>query len=207
MSSSQILKAKQRKQMGSRHARSIRLQGGIPATVQPDARKTEHLDIAIDETEFLAARRHHVHLFDLDIEGKTETAVVRELQWDTFGERILHVEFKRVQRGVKTEANVELEFVGHPKHGVVNHLVGHITILADPTLIPDAIEVRVGDLDEGSVIHARDLILPDKVELAVDPDLVVATIAAARADVIEVAAEVAPEAAVAQPDVEKPKTE
>ena len=149
MSSSQILKARKRPKLGSRHARNVRRDGHIPATIQPDARKSEHLDIAIDEVEFLAARRHHVHLFDIDVEGSTETAVVRELQWDTFGERILHIEFKRVQRGVKTEAEVELEFVGHPKHGVVNHLVGHVTILADPTLIPDNLEVRVGELEEG----------------------------------------------------------
>lgn len=181
MSSSQVLKAFNREKVGSRPARKLRREGRIPCSIQPEFGQA-HRDISIDEHEFKAARRHHVHLFDIDVAGDVETAVVRELQWDTFGDRIIHVEFKRVQRGVKTETEVEIEYFGHPKGGVINHLVAHVTILSLPSEIPDAVEVKVTELEEGDSIHASDLILPEGVELApsVDPGLVIATISTAR---------------------------
>ena len=83
MSSSLSLKASKREKVGSRHARKLRRDGRIPCSIQPHEER-EHVDIHIDEREFLAARRHHVHLFDIDVDGEMETAVIRELQWDAF---------------------------------------------------------------------------------------------------------------------------
>lgn len=185
MSQSEVLKATKRTQLGSNASRKLRAEGRIPANLQADA-DHPHLDIAVDEHQFLAARRHHVHLYDIDVEGDVQSALVRELQWDTFGDRLLHVEFKRVMRGVETESEVELEFFGHPKsNGMVNHLLTHVTIRSLPSQIPDVITIRVGDLDVGDHIKAKDLVLPEGVSLAIDPDTDVATIAGAAHEEIE----------------------
>ena len=149
MAQSATLKAEARTKLGSRACRALRANGMIPANLQPADGK-EHLDLAINEHEFLAARRNHVHLYDIEIGGQSESVVVRELEWDVFGDSIIHVEFKRVQRGVETETEVELAFVGMPK-GVVNHTMQHISIFSLPSMIPDAIEVGpvpLGDLGE-----------------------------------------------------------
>lgn len=178
MAQSAELKVEKREKKGTNASRRLRAEGRIPANIQsPDG---EHVDIVLDEQQFLSARRHHVHLYDLDIEGKTESAVVREIQWDALGDRVLHVEFKRVVRGVETEAEVELEFFGHPAHnGLVNTLLTHITIRTIPSKIPDKIEVAVEGMEPGHHIKARDLVLPEGVSLAVDPDTDVATISGA----------------------------
>jgi len=205
MSSSEILKASKRSKLGSRDARKLRAEGRVPATIQPEGEQ-QHLDIHFGEFEFLTARRHHVHLFDIDVDGTTETAVVRELQWDTFGQRIIHVEFKRVDRHVKTESEVEVAFEGHPKQGVVNHIVAHIPIRCLPGDIPDSLTVKINDLEEGDSIFARDVILPEGVELACEPDLLVASISAARGKEAEETEEGEEEPTTAEGEAPAPET-
>jgi large subunit ribosomal protein L25 len=183
MAQSATLKAEARTKLGSRACRALRANGMIPANLQPADGK-DHVDLAINEHEFLASRRNHVHLYDIELGKESESAVVRELQWDTFGDNIIHVEFKRVQRGVETETEVELSFVGMPK-GVVNHTMQHIAIMSIPSKIPDAIEVDVDGLEDGTHILAKDLKLPEGVSLAVDPEEEVAVIAAVREEVVE----------------------
>ncbi len=169
-----------REKKGTRSAKKLRLQGKIPASIQGEDKP--NVDIALDEREFLTARRQHEHLFDIEIEGvkKPETALVRELQWDTIGERILHVEFRRVVRGRKTEVDVELAFTGHPKGGVINHLVTHIKVQSLPKDIPDGITVNADGLEPGHVLHAKDLVMPAGVELAIDPETPIASVAVPR---------------------------
>jgi len=178
-----ILKAEKRRP-GSRYARALRREGRIPASIQHTT-DAEHVDISIDEHEFLTSRRHSVHLFDIDVGGSSETAIVRELQWDTFGQSILHVEFRRVVRGQKIESLVELSFEGMPKSGVLNQLLNEITISSIPSKIPDDIEVPVGELAEGDTVTAADLKLPEGVELAIEGDTPVAVVSSPQAEIEE----------------------
>ncbi|MCB9915792.1 MAG: 50S ribosomal protein L25 [Planctomycetes bacterium] len=175
MAQSEVLKAQKRAKLGSHSARSLRAEGRVPANLQGDG---AHIDFSIDLREFLATRRHHTHLYDIDIDGEVKTAVVRELQWDTFGDNIVHVEFKSVTRGVETEAEVAIEWVGQPK-GVLNHLVEHVTIRCIPSLIPDFVEVKVEGLDEGTHLKAKDIQLPAGLSLAIPGNSDIATIISA----------------------------
>ena len=160
MSSSETITCNKRQKLGSRDARALRAIGRIPASLQsPDAEPNINLHLA--ENDFLSSRRHHVHLYDLDIDGSVESAVVRELQWDALGDRIIHIEFKRVQRGVETESEVELAFYGQVNEGVLTHSLTHVTIRSIPTMIPDSIEVNVEGLGPGTHIMAGDLVLPE----------------------------------------------
>jgi len=173
------LKVQKREAVGTRHSRKLREQGRIPASVQALADEP-HIDISIDEADFMSARRAHEHVYDLEIAGNHETALVRELTWDVFGEKILHVEFRRVDLDKVTEFEVELEFDGHPK-GVLNHVITHITLSAKPGNIPDSIEVKVEGLEPGTHLTAADLILPEGVSLGCDPQTSVANISEIKA--------------------------
>ena len=170
-----------RDKVGSRWARRLRMQGRIPASIQGEDR--ENLNVSIDEATFLAARRQHEHVFELVLDnGTTEPAMVRELQWVPLSEDIQHVEFRRVVLGQETEAEVELTFVGHPKGGMLNHLVTHVTIAAIPSKVPDHIEVKVDDLDTDHPLLAKDLEMPEGVRLVTDGDTQVAVAAAMKAE-------------------------
>jgi len=194
---SEVLKAEPRTRVGSRAARALRAEGRIPASMNADSTHG-HLDLSIEEHNFMATRRRHTHLYEIEIGGKLDMAVVRELQWDTFGERIVHIDFKRVQRDVMTESQVELEFTGHPKGGVLNHLYTHVTVRCLPLDIPDAIEVPVGGLETGGAICAKDLNVPKGVTLLLPPDTKIAVVVVAAkpeaAPATEAAAPAAPAA-------------
>ena len=176
------LKTSPRERHGSSSTRLLRRQGRIPAILQGEGKPG--LSFAIDQHEFLAARRHHEHVFQLDLEGgASDSAMIRELQWDPLGEDILHVEFRRVDLTRETEAEVELEFVGHPKGGVLNHLLTHVTVAAIPSKIPDSIEVKVDAMELGTPLIARDLRLPEGVRLVTHELVSVAVVVIVREEV------------------------
>jgi large subunit ribosomal protein L25 len=196
---STTLKTQKREKVGTRGARALRAHGRIPASLQATA-DAPHLDLSIDADEFMASRRHHQHLYELDIDGRVETALVRELQWDVYGDSLLHVEFRRVDRTRSTEVEVELEFVGRPKAGLLNQLVGHLTVTTRPDNIPDTLEVHVAELGVGTTVLARDARLPEGVTLAMPGDTPIARISAVKIQVEEAAP--APETAAAAPAAE-----
>jgi large subunit ribosomal protein L25 len=176
-----------RDKLGTRWARRLRLQGRFPASIQGEGRESLHLSLSDDE--FAAARRHHEHVFSIEVEGgATETTMVREIQWDAFGDEIRHIEFRRVDLTRETEAEVGLEFVGHPKGGVLNHLVTRVTVRAVPTLIPDSIEVPVGELELGHPLLAKSLRMPEGVKLVTPPETAVAVVVTIKEEVAAPAA-------------------
>jgi large subunit ribosomal protein L25 len=175
-----------REKMGTRSARILRLQGRIPACLQGESKA--HLNFSLGTEEFMAARRRKQLLFDIGLDaGEVETAMVRELQYDAFGDNIVHVEFRRVVRGRKTEAEVQITFRGHPKDGILNQLVATILVEAIPSMIPESIECKVEELETGAALYAGDLELPEGVSLSAPTDLQIAVVIAPRG--IEMAAE------------------
>lgn len=198
---SATLNAEAREKLGSRSSRKLRAAGRIPASIQGESRENVHC--TLDEHEFSTARRHHQHLFEVRLGEATEAVVVRELQYDAFGDRIIHVEFRRVVLGREIETEVDLHFEGHPKGGVLTPLHTHVTIRSVPAKIPDAIEVSVEGLEPGHPLLARDLVLPEGASLAMDPKTQIAVVSVpkvVREEAPEVAVE--PEAAPKAPEAQ-----
>jgi len=184
MSSSESLKCGLRDKVGSRDARKLRSQGRIPASIQAEG-KNAHINIHLAADEFHSSRRHHVHLYDLDVDGDVHTAVVRELQWDVMGDHLNHIEFRPVQRGVAIESQVTLLFNGQVKDAVLSQNVTEITISCIPSLIPDNLTVEVDGLEAGIHLHASDVILPEGLSLAVDPEFEIAVVGHLKVEVEE----------------------
>ncbi len=174
-----ILKAQKRDQLGSRSARKLRAQGRIPASIQGEGRP--NTDVHLDLSEFLAARRHHHNLFEIDLGSESETAIVRELQWDLLGEKPVHIELRRVVRGRAIETEVDIDFRGTARSGAVQHLINRLEIRAIPSKIPDEIVVESSIFDEQGreTLTAGEIQLPEGVELVSDPKLVVAQVVSA----------------------------
>jgi large subunit ribosomal protein L25 len=175
------LQSEPRKKLGSRTAAALRSMGRIPASLEL-TKEAPHVDFSIDADEFMTARRRHQHVFELDFAGKKEAAIVRHLDWDTFGDSIIHVEFRRVDLKKKTEVEVDLHFVGHPK-GVLNQLMAHVKVMALPTEIPDELEVSVADLEPGTSVTAAQIKLPANVDLVTNPAATVARISEIKVEV------------------------
>lgn len=169
------MQAERRERLGSRHARKLRAEGRLPICIQGEGKP--NLDASIDMADFLSRRRHHESLFDIEVGDALETAVVRELQWDSFGDTMIHAEFRRVTRGVETEAEVDLVFTGQTMGGALNQLATTIKIKTMPRLIPESIEVPMNLVGEEPFL-AKDVPLPEGISLAEDPSHQVAILGA-----------------------------
>ncbi len=181
MSSSETLQCELRSKLGSRDARSLRAQGRIPASIQAEG-DSAHLNIHLDAHAFHASRRHHVHLYDLDVSGDVHTAVVRELQWDAMGDHVNHIEFRPVKRGVAIESEVALHFEGQVKDGVLSQSMTEVLISCIPSLIPDNLVVDVEGLEAGTHLTAADIKLPEGLTLAVDAETEIAVVGHLKAE-------------------------
>ncbi|MFT4709478.1 MAG: large subunit ribosomal protein L25 [Bacteroidia bacterium] len=175
------LNAELREKVGSRAARKMRANGSIPCSLQDP--KAAVIAFGINEDEFLAARRAHENFFDIKIGKEDHPAVIRELAYDYLTDRIIHVEFQAVVRGVKVESEISLTFIGQPAGGVLNSIVDHVTVSSLPSMIPDTIEVMVATLGEGETLSASDLVMPEGCSLITAGDTTVAGVSGADASI------------------------
>jgi large subunit ribosomal protein L25 len=163
----------------------IRRDGLIPAVVY--GHKEAVVPLALDRKELETALRHNIRVVDLQLDGKSETAVIQEVQYDHLGQDVLHVDFKRVSKDERVKVTVRIEIKGVPAGLGGGHILEqplHQLHVECPALaIPDQIRVNVTGLQSGHPIHVRDLTLPEGVKALDTPDLVVVQIATVKVEV------------------------
>ena len=134
--------------------------------------------MALGGAEVKALIRHGARVVDLEGAVK-EKAFVRELQWDTFGNAVLHVDLARVSADerVHVEVNVELkgECPGTKEGGVVEHVTHTVEVECPVVSIPDKLVLRLADLHLNGHLNADRIELPEGVKLLTDADTVIAT--------------------------------
>ena len=159
---------------GSREARRLRRKGLVPAILYGHNEACVPLAAAREAVE--AVVRHGSRIVELK-GAVTTSALVREMQWDTFGVEPLHVDFVRVSAADRVHVKVPLdtkgECPGQRAGGVLSLIVHELEIECRADAIPDRLHAMVGSLEIGGTIKARDLELPKGAKLMVDPDEVV----------------------------------
>ncbi len=121
----------------------------------------------------------------------TETVMFKDVQRDILvSERLLHVDFIRISLTEKILANVPLQTVGDSpgvkEGGVIQVLKRDVEINCLPSSIPDSLEVDVSSLNIGDSLVAKDLILPEDIELLTDPEeTLVLVLAPAQAEEVD----------------------
>ncbi|MBN1788051.1 MAG: 50S ribosomal protein L25 [Sedimentisphaerales bacterium] len=167
-----VLKAELRKKLGSKHSAKVRQSGKIPAVVYGHGQEPEML--SLDEHDFVEGLHHGHRLFDVQFEGKTEKLLVKDIQYDHLGKKIIHTDLIRVDLTERVEVEAPLIFKGTPagshEGGLLEEHLDHLEIECTVTEIPEAIDVSVKHLGIGDSIHARDIKLPDGIKLITDPD-------------------------------------
>jgi large subunit ribosomal protein L25 len=210
-----LLKAQPRDQFGTANARRLRRKGMLPAVVY--GHKEAHLDVVLTRDDVEKVVKKGAHIVDLEAGGKTEKARFRELQWDSLGKELVHVDFMRVSKDERIVVPVRIELrgiaPGIAEGGVLDQPI-HVLQVECPALeIPDNIRVTVDKLKIGDAIHVKELTLPAGVVAKADPDAVVVQVKAHKEEVVAptaaAAAPTAEGAAAAEPEVIKkaPKVE
>ena len=169
------LKTEPRTGQGSRDANRLRKAGRVPAVVY--GHKEATVAITVSRDELAAALRHHARTVDLMVDGKTETALIQQVQHDHLGSGLMHVDFRRVSRDERVRTTVDIELRGTAPGatggGVLDQPLHKIHVECPAISIPDSIRVRIDGLLLGQAIHVKELELPAGVKAIDDPDLVV----------------------------------
>lgn len=170
-----VLKVTKRDGKGTRKAGRLRKQGLTPAVVYGHKEATE--SIALSQEDLDHAIRQGARIIDLDLDGKVQKTLVKEVQWDYLGKEILHVDFARVSADERVEVPVPIVLKGVAPGvvggGVLDQPMHALRVECPAIGIPEAIRVNIGELQVGGVIHVRDLTLPADVKALEDADAVV----------------------------------
>jgi large subunit ribosomal protein L25 len=167
-----------RSELGSRANKRLRDKGMLPGVIY--GHKLDVVPITLPKKEVVRHLDHGTHLFALTIDGKPENVLIKHVQYDHLGMEVLHVDFARVDLNERVEVTVMLELKGEPKGladgGVLTQVVAELEIDCVVTNIPDAIRHNIGDMGLDSVLHLKDIKLPDGVTALQDPELILATV-------------------------------
>lgn len=175
MSDSITLKAAPRTEFGKGAARRIRRDSKIPAVLYGHGLDPVHLTLPGHET-MLAVKVQNAVL-TLDIEGKKQLALVKEVQRDVLRPVIHHIDLVSVKKGEKVVVDVAVSVVGDAAPETFVDLdTNTLRVEAEATAIPDSFEVSVEGLEAGTQIVAGDVTLPRGVTLAIEPDTLVVNV-------------------------------
>ena len=193
---SEKISAELRTEFGKGFARRIRRDGKIPAVIY--ANNIDPIHIVLPGHETLMTLRHHGKnaLLEIEIDGKTQLALTKQVQVNDLRRVIEHIDFVAVKRGEKVTVEVPIVTVGEAaKETIVTVEHQTLSLEAEATHVPESIEVSIEGLEAGSTIHAGQVALPQGVTLVTD----------AEANVLHVAA--APTAAQAEAELEAAEAE
>ncbi|BFU42264.1 50S ribosomal protein L25/general stress protein Ctc [Krasilnikovia sp. MM14-A1004] len=177
------ISAEPRTEFGKGGARRTRRAGKVPAVLYGHGEKPQH--IALPAREFAAAIRHGGlnQVFTIDIVGGTGTtlALPKAIQRDPIKDTFEHVDLIIVKRGEKVQVDVPVTLTGEAaRNTLVVHESNTLAVVAEAMHLPTGFEVALDGLEAGSQITAADVTLPKGVDLAVDPDFVIAVVTAAQ---------------------------
>jgi large subunit ribosomal protein L25 len=133
--------------------------------------------------------------------------MIRELQVDPIDRRILHIDFQRIDLTERVTVRVQVEIIGVPEGvknegGLLDFVTREVEVECLPTEIPDKLTLDVSALHVGQHSEAKDLVLPEGVTLADEPNRVIVSVAVAKAEEEAAPAEgAAVEGAPTEPEV------
>lgn len=175
MSEDNKVRAELRENFGKGHARRLRAAGKIPAVLYGHGAEPQHLALPGHQVSLLIRRANA--LLDLEVGGKHEFALVKDVQKDPVHQIIEHMDLLVVKKGEKVTVDIPVILVGEPAPGTLANLDANtISIEAEATHLPESIEVSVEGLEDGTHVTAADLKLPAGSVLLADPETLIVAI-------------------------------
>lgn len=157
-------------------ARKIRAAGKIPAVIYGHGTEPQHVTLPGHEVSLILRKSNQV--LELDIQGKTQLALVKDVQKDPVRQIIEHIDLVVIRKGEKVIVDVPVHLEGESAPGTtVNQDANTLSLEVEATHIPESLVVSIEGLDEGAHILAKDVALPSGATLITDPDTLVVGIA------------------------------
>jgi large subunit ribosomal protein L25 len=201
------LRIAKREELGTRRCRQLREQGLVPGIIYGHGE--ENLCVSVPAHDIEGAISHGERLLKAKVDRKQENLLIKAVQYDHLGHRVIHVDLTRVSLDERVEVTVPIVLRGTPagvesEDGVLRQHLSEVEIECLVTAIPEELRVQVTGLHVGDALRVTDLELPEGVTVSEDGETVVASVAVMAEE--EVPAEEAEEEA-AEPEVIGEKAE
>ena len=166
--------ANTRKLQGTGASRRLRAAGKLPGVIYGGEEGSAQ-SIEMDHKDLfykLKLEAFHASILSINIDGKTEQVLLRDVQMHPFKLQVLHVDFQRINQNQKIHVKVPLHFVNAEiapgvklSGGTVSHVLTEIDVSCLPKDLPEFITVDLSEMAAGSTLHLSDLKLPERVEI------------------------------------------
>ncbi len=184
--------ANAREDMGKGASRRLRHAGLVPGIVYGGKKEAPQMITLIhkDLVKSLENEAFFAHIIELDIDGKKQDVIIKDLQRHPAKNSVVHADFLRVVKGAKLTVNVPLHFINEETcHGVkmqggrITHAMTELEITCLPKDLPEFLEVDMLNVETGQSLHISDVKMPKGVESVAlshgpDHDLPVASVIA-----------------------------
>ena len=168
--------AELREQFGKGFARRLRAAGKIPAVIYGHGTDPVHVALPGHQVSLLIRRANA--LLELEIDGKQQLTLVKDVQKDPVHQIIEHIDLLVVKKGEKIQVDVPVSVTGEPFPGTMATLENTtVTLEVEATHIPQNVEVSVEGLEDGTHITAAELTLPRGAALVTDPETLIVGVA------------------------------
>ncbi|MDL0430631.1 50S ribosomal protein L25/general stress protein Ctc [Marinobacter sp. TBZ242] len=146
----------------------------IPAIIYGG--KKEATPISIWHNELKKALENEAffsHVLTIELDGKKESVILKDLQRHPYKPLLTHADFLRVDKDHEIHVNVPLHFLNEDsapaiklQGGVANHQITEVEVICLPQNLPEFLEVDMAEVEMDQVVHLSDLKLPKGVRVA-----------------------------------------
>ncbi|WP_339832392.1 50S ribosomal protein L25/general stress protein Ctc [uncultured Parvibaculum sp.] len=186
MAETKILAAETREKGSKGAVRSLRREGRVPAVIYGDKKSPELIAISYKDVYALYRTGTFMsHVLDVDINGKKERVIPRDVQFEPVRDFIIHVDFLRLGKNATVTVDVPVHFHNHEaspglKAGGVLNIVRHeVELICPADAIPEQLDIDLKGYEMGDSIHISAVTLPANVKPTItDRDFTIATVAA-----------------------------
>ncbi|HEY4529214.1 MAG TPA: 50S ribosomal protein L25/general stress protein Ctc [Luteimonas sp.] len=163
---------------GKGASRRLRHAGKVPAIVYGGDAAPQ--SIQLDQEKTWVASQHewfYSSIIDLEVDGKVETVLLRDMQRHPYRQLIMHLDFQRVNAKEAIRVSVPLHLVnadtspaGKTAGVVLTQELNEVEVICLPGDLPESISVDLADMEIGATVHLSEVVLPKGVELATKID-------------------------------------
>lgn len=169
--------AELRTSFGKGAARKIRAQDKIPAVLYGHGTEPQHVTLPGHQVLLLTRKANAI--LELDIDGTSQTTLVKDIQRDPVRQIIEHIDLVVIKLGEKVQVDIPVHVEGEAAPGTLVSIDANtLSLEVDATRIPQSIVVSVEGLEAGTQIAAGDVVLPDGATLVTEADVLVVNVTA-----------------------------
>lgn len=185
----ETLVVKSRDAVGTSRVRKLRATGLVPAILYGHGQENVNLAIAKEAVNTVIKHGSKMLALTGDIQ---DTALLREVQWDSFGIEILHIDLARVSKDEAVEITLPVELHGEApglsEGGQLKFTTHELTIRCPAGSIPEHLVISIASLHLGQSVHASEVKLPEGASMITPGSVVVVQIAQPNAGADDAAA-------------------